>query len=86
MYLSLIGLAWALIGVGQTWITSSQSKNRNFLILGVLVWLIFLGVQTNLRTTEWKDSESTKSNVIELLNKQKEKEEILSPFNLIEHD
>ncbi|MDO8967022.1 MAG: hypothetical protein Q8S14_20705 [Algoriphagus sp.] len=86
MYLSVIGLAWVLVGVGQTWITSYKSKNRNFILLGALVWLIFLGVQTNLRTAEWKDSESTKSNVIELIEKRQEAEPIEPLFNLIEHD
>lgn len=86
MYLSVIGLAWVLVGLGQTWITSTPSKNRNFILLGAMVWLIFLGVQTNLRTAEWKDSESTKSNVLELFEKQKENEEIKSPFNLIDYE
>lgn len=86
MYLSVIGLAWVLVGVGQTWITSYKSKNRNFILLGALVWLIFLGVQTNLRTAEWKDSESTKSNVIELIEKRQEAEPTDPLFNLIEHD
>ncbi|WP_332911728.1 hypothetical protein [Algoriphagus boritolerans] len=70
MYLSVIGLAWALIGWGQSWITSVKSKNLNIILLGGLVWMIFLGVQTNLRTAEWKDTESTKSNVIELIEKK----------------
>lgn len=86
MYLSVIGLAWILIGMGQIFIKSTKPKNQKIILLGALVWLFFLGVQTNIRTAEWKDSESTKSNVIELLDKQKEKEEIMSPFNLIEHE
>lgn len=86
MYLSVIGLAWILVGMGQTFIKSTKPKNQKVILLGTLVWLIFLGIQTHLRTAAWKDSESTKSNVIELLDKQKEKEEIVSPFNLIEHE
>jgi protein O-mannosyl-transferase len=86
MYLSVIGLAWILVGMGQTFIKSTKPKNQTVILLGALIWLILLGIQTNLRTAEWKDSETTKSNVTELLNKQKEKEEIMSPFNLIEHE
>jgi protein O-mannosyl-transferase len=47
MYLSVIGLAWVLVGLGQGWITSVKSKNLNAILLGSLVWLIFLGVQTS---------------------------------------
>lgn len=86
MYLSVIGVAWILVGMGQTFIKSTKPKNQKVILLGTLVWLIFLGIQTHLRTAVWKDSESTKSNEIELLDKQKEKEEIMSPFNLIEHE
>jgi protein O-mannosyl-transferase len=86
MYLSVIGLAWVLAGLGQSWITSAKSKNLNAFLLVGLVWMIFLGVQTNLRTSEWKDSESTKSNVIELIEKKSEVEETDPLFNLIEHE
>jgi hypothetical protein len=75
-----------LVGLGQTWISSAQSKNRNVIYLGGLVWLIFLGIQTNLRTDEWKDSDSTKSNVIKLIEKKHEEEETDPLFNLIEHE
>jgi len=85
-YLSVIGLAWVLVGLGQSWITSVKSKNLNAILLGGLVWIILLGVQTNIRTSEWKDSESTKSNVIELIEKKREAEETDPPFNLIEHE
>jgi hypothetical protein len=86
MYLSVIGLAWVLVSLGQSWITSVKSKNLNAILLGGLVWLIFLGIQTNIRTSEWKDSESTKSNVIELIEKKSEAEETDPLFNLIEHE
>lgn len=86
MYLSVIGLAWIVVVLGQSWIKSSNPNNQKAILFGALFWLIFLGIQTNLRTAEWKDSESTKSNVIELLDKQKKNEEIKSPFNLIEHE
>lgn len=86
MYLSVIGLAWVLVGLGQSWTTSVKSKNLNAIILGGLVWMIFLGIQTTLRTSEWKDSESTKSNVIELVEKKREEEVIDPLFNLIEHE
>jgi hypothetical protein len=86
MYLSVIGLAWVLVGLGQSWITSVKSKKLNAILLGGLVWMIFLAFQTNIRTAEWKDSESTKSNVIELIEKKREADDIDPLFNLIEHE
>lgn len=86
MYLSVIGLAWSVVVMAQSWMKSSKTNNQKAILLGALVWLIFLGVQTNLRTAEWKDSESTKSNVIELIEKRQEAEPIDPLFNLIEHE
>lgn len=37
----------------------------------IVMWFIFLGVQSFIRTTEWKDSDSIKRNIYELIEKRK---------------
>jgi hypothetical protein len=86
MYLSVIGLAWILIGIGGQGMTSQTPKKQIAVFIGGLAWMVFLGIQTHRRTTEWKDSDSTKANVIELMEKKGATEEIEPLFNLIEHE
>lgn len=83
MYISIIGLSWILIWQVDQWVSISKIK----LPIGIvcMIWLLFLGVHSYIRTKDWKDSSSAKASVLEILEKrQDEKSE--SPFNLIEHE
>lgn len=82
IYLSIIGLALILVWQLDQWLSS---KNQQLLIAVGLAWTFFLGCQTFLRTTDWKNSGTTKANVNEiLLRKQKEREQGI--FNFIENE
>jgi protein O-mannosyl-transferase len=70
MYLSVIGLA--IIGgwLIQYYYYKFRTWRKTLLIL-CGVWLIFSGVHSFFRTTEWKDSDSIKRNINELVEKRK---------------
>jgi len=82
MYMSIIGLALILCWQLDQWLSSEK---KQFLIVVGLLWLLFLSCKTYLRTTDWKDSESTKANMYELINK-KQKAQESEPFNFIENE
>jgi len=70
MYFSLIGL-----GVTAAWfiyyLYVREKAWRKFLIPGLTAYFIFFGAHSFVRTTEWKDSDSIKKNVNELIDKRK---------------
>lgn len=82
MYLSIIGIALMVIWQVDQLLSS---KNRLILIVAGSAWFIFLGIHTFLRTADWKDSETAKASVNEIIEK---KQKALEPelFNLIENE
>ncbi|SDY63799.1 MULTISPECIES: hypothetical protein [Rhodonellum] len=85
MYLSMAGIALVLVWQLDQWLTS-HTKAKVPLLAVCCTWFLFLGIQTYFRTADWKDSESTKSNVIELIDKKREAEATDPLFNLIEYE
>lgn len=84
VYLSVIGLTWMLIGLANDWRGIGNRKIKtSFLLYGGLIWLVLLSFQSHLRTGEWKDSDTTKSNVLELMEKNSESEDSEPFFNLV---
>ncbi|WP_192348903.1 hypothetical protein [Algoriphagus sp. Y33] len=80
MYLSIIGLALIMVWQTDQWLSF---QNRSiFLALGSL-WFIFLGIHTFIRKADWKDSETAKASVIQILEKKSQEPEL---FNLIENE
>jgi hypothetical protein len=65
---------------------TSHTKAKVPLLAVCCTWFLFLGIQTYFRTADWKDSESTKSNVIELIEKKREAEATDPLFYLIEYE
>ncbi|MEB2782488.1 hypothetical protein U3A58_19015 [Algoriphagus sp. C2-6-M1] len=82
MYLSIIGIALIVIWQVDQWLSL---KNRYILIVAGSVWLIFLGIHTYVRTADWKDSETAKASVNEIIEK-KQKAQEPELFNLIENE
>ena len=82
MYLSIIGISIALICQIDKLLSS---KNSKILIASCIAWFIFLGIHTNFRTAEWKDSETAKASVFEVID-SKHKAEETELFNIIENE
>ncbi|MCC5937152.1 MAG: hypothetical protein JJU34_07710 [Lunatimonas sp.] len=85
MYLSLVGIALVLVSKLDQWLFSRNTRYQFPLVVVCLTWFIFLGVHTFLRTGDWKDSETAKSNVNEIIEKRKAQEPD-NLFNLIENE
>lgn len=86
MYLSTIGLALILVWQLDQWLSRPTRSFKASLIAGTLVWLLFLAGHTYIRTQDWKDSDTAKASVNELIEAKQQAEEINSPFNLIENE
>jgi protein O-mannosyl-transferase len=82
MYFSIIGLATIMAWFAQ-YLYAKLKTRRKILSSALFVWLIFLGVHTYIRTTEWKDSDSIKRNINELIEKRKANNEpvVNDPIN-----
>ena len=81
MYLSMIGAALILIWQVDRWLST---PNRPIIILGCVAWYLFLAVHSFVRTADWKNSESAKASVNEIIEKKKSEQPEL--FNLIENE
>lgn len=77
MYVSIIGLAliWAWFIDGAL---TKYGKYKKQLIVLVVIYIVFLGMQTYLLTMEWKDSKTMKNNIIELIEKKAYKRPIIN--------
>ncbi|MCE7054762.1 hypothetical protein LZF95_08765 [Algoriphagus sp. AGSA1] len=82
MYLSIIGLALIVIWQVDQWLST---PNRPIIIVGCFAWFLFLGVHSFLRTADWKNSETAKASVNEIIEKKKNTQEA-EPFNFIENE
>lgn len=71
MYFSTIGLGLAAVWLGNYFVVR-KPKWKKFLIPLFAVWLLFLGTYSFRRTTDWKDSDSIRQNVNELIERRKE--------------
>ncbi len=85
MYLSLAGIALVLVWQLDQWLTS-HTKAKAPLLVVCCTWFLFLGIQTYFRTADWKDSETAKANVNEIIEKKQKVQESDNPFNLIENE
>ncbi|MEB2786956.1 hypothetical protein [Algoriphagus persicinus] len=82
MYLSILGLALIITGLVDQW-TSFQK--RLIVICACVIWILFLAVHSFLRTSDWKNSETIKTNVYEILEREQNLQE-QTPFNIIENE
>tara|TARA_R110002020_G_scaffold428043_2_gene637519 strand:+ start:1695 stop:2969 length:1275 start_codon:yes stop_codon:yes gene_type:complete len=82
MYISIIGIALMLVWQVDQWLSS---KNRPILIVAGSVWFLFLGIHTFLRTADWKNSETAKASVYEIIEQKKSKQEG-KLYNFIENE
>lgn len=85
MYLSLAGLAVVLVWQVDQWITFYANKIGS-LQIAFYVWLLFLGTQTFLRTADWKDSETAKRSVNEVIEKKRKAQKSETFFNHIDEN
>jgi hypothetical protein len=74
MYLSIIGAA-LMLGWMILYSVKKMPALKRWLPTLLAGYFLYLGVHTFYRTTQWKDSETMKSNVKELINKRKESNE-----------
>jgi len=74
MYLSIVGLA-VIVAWFIQYVYYKSRYWRKPLILLLSAWLIFSGVYSYVRTTEWKNSDSIKHNVNEIIEKRKANKE-----------
>jgi protein O-mannosyl-transferase len=87
MYFSIIGVgaivAWLFI-----YAYTKKRKWRKALITVFSVWILLISVQSNLRTREWKDSDSVKKNVTEQIEKLREqhKNVVNNPLEINQND
>jgi hypothetical protein len=70
MYFSIIGMATITVWFAQYLYVKLRNWHK-MLTSAIVMWFIFLGVQSFIRTTEWKDSDSIKRNIYELIEKRK---------------
>lgn len=82
MYLSIIGISLVLVWQLDQWLST---QNRPILIVASFTWFIFLGTHTYLRTSDWKDSDTAKASVKEVIEK-KQKAQESELFNHIEYE
>jgi len=82
MYFGIIGLSAMMVWFIQ-YLYVKLKTWRKILLSGLLVWLVFLGVQSFIRTIEWKDSDSIKQNINELIERRKANNEpvVNDPIN-----
>lgn len=87
MYFSIIGL-----GITLAWFTvylfSRFRKWRTTFVSIISVWFIFLALHTYSRTGEWKNSDSVKQNVTELIEKRKANKQAIvnNPLNEVQDE
>ncbi|MFC4871150.1 ArnT family glycosyltransferase [Negadavirga shengliensis] len=86
MYLSTAGLALILVWQMDQWLSRQPRSYKASLIMGSMIWFLFLGTHTYVRTMDWKDSETAKASVNDLIEKKQKAREIESSFNLIENE
>ncbi|WP_439483305.1 hypothetical protein [Cyclobacterium plantarum] len=81
MYLSTVGLALILSWQLDQWLAMQTRISRTALVSGTVIWLLFLGTHTYVRTMDWKDSETAKASVNGIIEKKRKIQESISPFN-----
>lgn len=70
MYLSMLGAAITTVWLAFYLLTKYR-KWKSFLFAGMTIWVIFLAAHSFYRTMQWKDSDSVKQNIKELVEKRK---------------
>jgi len=85
MYLSIVGIAMVLVWQVDLWLTSFPATGKIMLLVMGMAWLTFLGIHTYIRTADWKNSETAKANVNEIIDLRQKSQEP-EVFNLIENE
>ncbi len=70
MYVSIIGLGLAVVWLVD-YLVTTKNKWRKLSIVLFSVWLLFLSAHSFWRTTDWKDSDSIRQNINELIERRK---------------
>ena len=72
MYFSIIGVGLLVTWIGYFFYIRRRVWRKVFISV-FAIWLFFLAVQSFVRTMEWRDSDSVKQNVNELIERRKVK-------------
>jgi len=83
MYFSSIGLGLILVWTGE-FISTKREKLKWVLIPVLGVWLLFLSASSFVRTKEWRNSDSIRNNINELIEQRKQQD--LPVINEVQED